>query len=302
MVIALPKIRVGDPVRHESLSVFPLFSEVEGDVKYRLSDEAIADESLLVEEIDESGSVPNLLVENKGDSRVLFLEGEELIGAKQNRVLNTSLLIGARSKVTIPVSCVEAGRWRHRSRYFSPSSSHSPSSLRYTLKDSVSRSTRSGHGHGSDQGAVWGCVGETLSSLNVSSPTDAMSDAHESFAERSAQFHESLKYVDGATGLAVAIGRQIVSLDLFDKRSTCQKVWPRLLSGCILDALPVEAESEQAEASAVEALLVATDAATWEPVRPAGEGEEYRATFDNDHASVLSYKDTLIHGSVVTQH
>ena len=57
------------------------------------------------------GSVPDLLVENRGDVRVLFLEGEELIGAKQNRILNTSVLVAAHTKVKIPVSCVERGRW-----------------------------------------------------------------------------------------------------------------------------------------------------------------------------------------------
>ena len=60
-----------------------------------------------------------MLVNNTGDSRVLFLEGEELRGAKQNRVLNTSVLIAAHSKTTIPVSCVEQGRWQYRSRHFS---------------------------------------------------------------------------------------------------------------------------------------------------------------------------------------
>jgi len=55
------------------------------------------------------GSVPDLLVDNRGDVRVLFLEGEELIGAKQNRILNTSVLVPAHSKIKIPVSCVEPG-------------------------------------------------------------------------------------------------------------------------------------------------------------------------------------------------
>jgi transposase len=44
-----------------------------------------------VQEVSEGGSVPDLLVENSGDTRVLFLEGEELVGAKQNRILNTSV-------------------------------------------------------------------------------------------------------------------------------------------------------------------------------------------------------------------
>ncbi len=115
MSVALPKLRVGDPLRHEALSVFPLFSETTGGVDYRLSDAALADESLLVEEVSEGGSVSDLLVENKGDLRVLFLEGEELVGAKQNRILNTSVLVAAHTKIKIPVSCVEQGRWGYKS-------------------------------------------------------------------------------------------------------------------------------------------------------------------------------------------
>src|SRR5947209_13360296 len=74
----LPEIRVGDPIRHEALTVFPLFSESDGGADYLLSDEAIAAGTVTVEEVGEAGSVSNLLVENKGDGRVLFLEGEEL--------------------------------------------------------------------------------------------------------------------------------------------------------------------------------------------------------------------------------
>src|ERR1700688_4615921 len=103
----LPDVRVGDAIRHEGLAVFPLFSASDVSVDYLLSDEAIQAGSLTVEEVSEGGSVPNLLVTNQGDSRVLFLEGEELRGAKQNRVLNTSVLIAAHSKTPIPVSCVE---------------------------------------------------------------------------------------------------------------------------------------------------------------------------------------------------
>ena len=55
-------------------------------MEYLLSDEGIGSGSVTVEEVSEGGSVPNLLVENKGDIRILFIEGEELVGAKQNRV------------------------------------------------------------------------------------------------------------------------------------------------------------------------------------------------------------------------
>ncbi len=139
-----PLIQVGDPLHHENLTIFPIYSSgpTPDEVEYLLSDEAVSAGCVTVEEINESGSVPTLLVTNRGDQRVLFLEGEELRGAKQNRVLNTSVLIGARTKTTIPVSCVEQGRWRFRSHQFTPSHNYSSPKLRQHLKQSVSLSLR----------------------------------------------------------------------------------------------------------------------------------------------------------------
>jgi hypothetical protein len=108
----LPEIRIGQPVNHGALNVFPLFCEENHPVEYVLSDEGIEAGTVTVAEVTEQGRVPNLTVENKGDKRALFLEGEELRGAKQNRILNTSVLVSAQAKLTLPVSCVEHGRWR----------------------------------------------------------------------------------------------------------------------------------------------------------------------------------------------
>lgn len=300
MSVNFPEIRVGDPVRHAHLSVFPLFTDGSNDVEYRLSDEALADQSLLVEEVDANGSVPDLLVENKGDVRVLFLEGEELIGAKQNRVLSTSLLVAAHSKIKIPVSCVERGRWRLESRYFGPSGSHAPSKLRRALKASVSKSLKEERGHASDQGTVWEEVDGLHATHGVSSSTAAMSDVFDSYRDRIAEYLEKLIYVDGATGVAVAIGKQVVSIDLFDKASTCHKVWNRLLSGIVFDALEAGEAKQLATVSDVKQLLAATDDFRWECSPAVGEGEEYRAQSDRgDHASALSFERIVVHGSVL---
>lgn len=300
MSVALPKIHVGDPLRHESLSVFPLFSDANSEVAYLLSEAAMADESLLVEEVSHEGSVPDLLVENKGDVRVLFLEGEELIGAKQNRILNASVLVAAHTKIKIPVSCVEQGRWRSKSRYFGSSGSHSPSKLRRALKASVSKSVKEKRGHRSDQGEVWKEVASLHASLGVDSGTAAMSDAFDTYQDRIASYRENLKYVDGATGMAVSIGDRVLSIDLFDKPSTCQNVWERMLSGVVFDALEVEETDKAATVADVEQLVAAAGDLPWKQSEAIGEGKEYRAQSDDgDHASALALHQTVVHGSVL---
>ena len=301
MSVALPTLRVGDPVRHEALSVFPLFAEPNGQVDYRLSDEALADESLTVEEVSEAGSVPDLLVVNKGNTRVLFIEGEELIGAKQNRILNSSLFVAAHSKLKIPVSCVEQGRWRSTSKFFGASGSHSPSKLRRALKLSVSRSVKEKRGHTSNQREVWREVACLHAAHGVESSSAAMSDAFDTYQDRVADYRKRLKYVDGATGMAVAVGDKVVALDVFDKTSTCSKVWDRLLSGVVFDAMEAGKTDKQPSVADVQQLLGVAGDLPWEQAEAVGEGEEYRAESKRgDHASALTFTDTVVHGSMVT--
>jgi hypothetical protein len=300
MAVAFPQIRVGEPIRYKSLSVFPLFTESNGSVDYLLADEAIRDQLLAVQEVSESGSVPELLVENKGDIRVLFIEGEELVGAKQNRILNTSILIAAKSKTKIPVSCVEQGRWGYKSQFFGSSGSHSPSQVRYALKASVTQSLKDDGTRHSDQGEVWAKVGAIHASHAVESPTHAMSDAFDAHKDQVTDFRDKLKYVEGASGMAVVIGKKVVGCDLFDKPSTCRKVWDRLLSGLVFDALEARESSEHAETSDIDQLLKTTSGAAWQPTAPIGEGEEYRAELGKgEQASALTFHESLVHGSVL---
>ncbi len=299
MSVALPTLRVGEPVRHEALSVFPLFSGAASSVEYRLSHTALADESVLVEEVDEDGSVPHLLVENKGDTRVLFLEGEELTGAKQNRIVNTSVLVAAHTKIRIPVSCVEQGRWGYKSRYFGSSGSHSPSKLRRKLKASVARSLKEKRGHASDQGEIWKEVASMHAMHGVDSASDAMSDAFESYAGDIEAYREKLKYVEGAAGLAVAIGDKLVVMDIFDKPDTCRQVWDRLLSGIVFDSIEAGKDHPHASIADVEKHLEAAEELPWEVAEAVGEGDEFRAeSEEGSHASALALEETLVHGSV----
>lgn len=300
MSVTFPEIRVGDPICHEGLAVFPLFAEPSRGVDYDLSDEAINKGNVTVEEVSEAGSVPDLAVENSGDLLVLFLEGEELVGAKQNRILNTSVLIAAHTKSRIPVSCVEAGRWGYKSRHFGSGGTHSPSTLRRVLKASVSKSVRENRGHRSDQGEVWEEVARQQSALGASSGTSAMSDTFEAHRKRLDEFRENLNYIENAVGAAVAVGGKVVAIDLFDKPTTCGRVWNRLLSGAILDALEVREAEKQAEHADVERALTGLTNLSWEPAESVSEGEEYRAESPTgDHASALVFNGTLVHGSVV---
>jgi hypothetical protein len=297
---AFPEIRVGEPTSHGALTVFPLFAETGGRVDYLLADEAIGAGTVTVAEVGDSGSVPTLVVENTGDTAVLFLEGEELRGAKQNRVLNTSVLVAPKSRATIPVSCVEQGRWRFTSRHFGSAGSHASSKLRHVLKRSVGRSTGAGHGHLSDQGEVWKEVSRQMSSLGSDSQTLAMGDTYSAHNDQLAEYRASLPCGEGAVGMAAAVGGRVVSVDLFDKPLTCGKVWHRLLTGLVMDALEASPDEARPGREAVQEILGTLCNAPWRQTQAVGAGEEYRADpGEGRHASALTCDGVVLHGSLI---
>jgi hypothetical protein len=115
---ALHGMEISDFVSHGLLHIFPLQggAHEEGDVS--LLEDALWAGTLRIEELHEAGSAPELRVVNEGALRVLILEGDELVGARQNRVVNSSVVVAAGSELVLPVSCVERGRWSYRAGIF----------------------------------------------------------------------------------------------------------------------------------------------------------------------------------------
>ena len=102
----LEQAKVGRKRSYRNLAVFPILSPYAAAVDYIMLDEALDEGLIEVVEVDEEGSVPELRVTNRSPKMILVLDGEELVGAKQNRIVNTTILIQAKSTTVIPVSCV----------------------------------------------------------------------------------------------------------------------------------------------------------------------------------------------------
>src|SRR3954451_7684074 len=115
------RVRVDDADVVGSLAVFPLIAETPPSLRYS-SFAAAVSRGATVKELADGASVNDLLVANPLDVPVLLYEGEEVLGAQQNRTFDVSVLVGARSELRVPVSCVEHGRWdgRRHAEPFTP--------------------------------------------------------------------------------------------------------------------------------------------------------------------------------------
>src|SRR5262245_11711942 len=110
-------IQLGEAVEHRGIVIAPLLPRNDPQAQYLTLEEALP-LGFRITEVDAAGSVPELLAGNPLDESVLLYDGEEVIGAKQNRILNVTVLCATTSETLIPVSCVEEGRWRARSSSF----------------------------------------------------------------------------------------------------------------------------------------------------------------------------------------
>lgn len=235
---------IGAALHGGPLSIFPLAAPNGHEPAYTLLEDALNSGAATISEVSQGGSVPELLIENRGERPVLVLEGDVLVGAKQNRVVNLTVLVAARSRLALPVSCVERGRWRYVSEHFSIKRSAHPE-LRAAKLASVQRSKRTTGRPLSDQLEVWDKVGECLASLGAPSPTDSLEDGFAQSERRLSEHREKLRLPEGASGFLAACRGRVVGLDLFDCPRTAARCWGRLSESYFLEALRGEGEGER---------------------------------------------------------
>lgn len=174
---------------------------------------------------------------NKGDRAVFLLDSEELVGAKQNRILNTSVLIAAGQTITIPVSCVEQGRWAYWSRAFTSAKRSLYASVRRKKAAQVHESLRMRRGHTADQGQIWADLEAKAEFHGVQSPTSAMGDVFESRAVDLEAYGHALAPEIGQAGAIVYIESEWWALELLAVPKLFKKAWERLLPGYAMEAL-----------------------------------------------------------------
>ena len=190
-----------------------------------------------ITEVSANGVVPELRVVNRGLKPTLIIDGEELVGAKQNRVVNLTILVAAESELIIPVSCVEAGRWRAKSSRFATAPRTQYATGRAKRMAQVSRSMAHCGDRASDQSAVWADIADKSARMHSSSSTSAMEQIFTDHAASIDAYVTGLAPVDGQIGALFAIGDHIVGFDLFDDAGTFRKLLPKLVRSYAVDAI-----------------------------------------------------------------
>jgi hypothetical protein len=237
----------------------------------------------------DSASAQYALVENPLVERVLLYDGEELVGAKQNRILNVSVLVEAKSTLTIPVSCVEQGRWSRLSADFSAAPHAASPELRHRKNVALQAQPLA---RGVSQGEVWDAVHDKATRMGVHSPTGASSDTFRAHADSLHALEDAFPAQPGQCGAILALGSSMC-LDAVSRPDAFARLWPKLRIGYLLDALE-HLDSTPTPFAVLPTFLHWVDAAESSRQPSAGLGQDVRLRGEQVLGSGLELDGELI--------
>jgi hypothetical protein len=293
-------LKVGKAQAHKNLALYPLLSTYAAGLDYLLLGEALSQGLLEIVEVSKEGVVPELRVINNGPLMVLILDGEELVGAKQNRVVNTTILVKQESTLVIPVSCVEQGRWSYRSTKFATEERIMSSRLRAMKAEQVHQSVRQTGRYRADQGAVWEGIAEMAARRGAGSPSMAMAAIYEKERPSLEGYVGHFRLVENQVGAFFLINGRVAGIEAFGRPDTLGKVFRKLLQSYALDALDgydPEKETKPLR-SKVNRFLAECLAADPEGRPSVGLGTDWRVENGKVTGLGLTHEGALLHFSL----
>jgi hypothetical protein len=292
----LSELKLGELQIFENMGLIPLLTGTNGGPAYVLLKEALEQKLITIAEVDQAGSVPELKVVNTSPLSILLLDGEELMGAKQNRVLNTSILLKGNSETLIPVSCTERGRWAYTSATFSHSDTIMPHRGRATKMRTVTESLRTEHGYSSDQHRVWADIERLHGEARTSSPTGALRDVYVAKTNELNAYLQAFEWVSHQRGSLVFINGAPVGLDVISRAAAYKVLHPKLVKSYAMDALMQGKDQFDAPSVAkATPFLQQIRACQESKFDSTGQGYDYRFEGPGLVGSALLFAETVIH-------
>ena len=279
-----------------NMGVIPLFTSVNESPQYLTLKEALEKRLLTITEVSQSGSVPELKVVNKAEIPVLLLDGEELAGAKQNRVLNTTILLKENSKTIIPVSCTEQGRWAYASREFEESGNIMNRNVRSRKISSVNVSLEESNTYRAAQGAVWEGLASLSRAADVDSRTGAMRDVFESKEDDLKGYLDAFQYVPHQKGIFVMVNGKVAGFDILSLSSAYEIIHPKLVKSYAMDALlQKKKRADEASIDQAKSFIKGTTKCEEKTYESIGHGWDHRFEGRMIVGSSLVHQEKVIH-------
>jgi len=239
------------PIQVQSLTLTPIVAtgtEQKPEVEVLTLDEAMDTKKVQIKEAPNE-DVNNLVLVNRSDRPLFVLAGEVILGGKQDRIIGANTVIPAKTTQTVPVFCVEHGRWDNSGKTFKSAKALAHGRLR-------------GKASFEEQGAVW----NEVASKNALRKTTNNTDTYRHVAQQQnngtlkgweRDVHAALAKLPAADrakmiGYVVALNGKVATVDMFQSPALLKKLEAKLLKSYVTEAIDIAAAKDVKPPTAVE--------------------------------------------------
>ncbi|MBE6487127.1 MAG: hypothetical protein E7Z86_00170 [Methanosphaera stadtmanae] len=257
-----------------------------------------------ITEVDENGSVGQLNVINNAVTPLLLMDGEEIKGAKQNRIINATMIIPAKSQQIIDVSCSESGRWNYNSQTFKHSYHMASSKVRRSKQESVNNSLRTSNQRISNQSQVWDDIESTQASLNIESSTHAQQDTFISLEKDIDNYLKHFPLQQKQNASIIIINNQVIGMELLYNADKYSQYHQRYMESYIIDAITQQDEHADDNVDAAKLSEEFINRIRLSKIEEYQENNtnDYRLEDDQITGSFIFYEDNLVNASILRKH
>jgi hypothetical protein len=228
------------PIQVESLTLTPIVAKATPEKPEQLIvlDEAMKKKLVRIHEVKDE-DVNNLTLTNKSDQPLFLLAGEVIIGGKQDRIIGKNTIVPAKKTLTVPVFCVEHGRWDNSGKEF-------------TTANALAHGRLRGSANFDTQSDVWKEVAAKNELRNTKSSTDTYRNVAKQQASGTVSTWE--KQVDTGlgkltdnqkaklVGFAVSLNGKVATVDVFEDPALFKKLQKKLVRSYITEAVDVKTD------------------------------------------------------------
>ncbi len=294
----ISEMQLGAPVSFKNLYVVPTFNKPSNASFPYLSMKAAIEQKVLeLTEVSANGIVATIRATNSSILPILLIDGEAIIGAKQNRIINTTILLAPQKQTLIPVSCTEQGRWQMNNPTFMDSGEIMPAKARYSKSHKVYNNIMGGKGFLADQQAIWEDVSKLSYAFNVDSSTQSMKDVFTHNKDIINEYLQVFKIQKNQTGLIVFSNGQLAGFDYISLPTMYSDLHEKLLKSHIMDAI-TNYQSEYLkvyEQVEPKSFLEELTELSFTKHSPIGLGTDYRFEGKQNSATILMHREQIIH-------
>lgn len=281
---------LGEIQSHKNMAIVPIITPQSHNTDFLTLKKGL--ELDLVEVVECEKSTVNIIqIKNKSVSPLILIEGEEILGSMQNRIINTTTVISPKTTAHVNVNCTERGRWHPVSSKFRQSEYMANSRTRHSRMSASFKKM-------SPQSHVWESIENLEADNSFRSKTNAMSESYDNLKADHDEFLKSFHIDENQSGVVVIFNGEIKGFELFYNHEIYEEYHQKVLKSYLIDNKN-ENELFTVDADAVENMINNAAGSTFTLKETASEEEAFEFKNNDGIGTLYLLNGELIHWSYI---